>query len=125
MAQNKNTMRVQQRGKFKTVVHDDGSTIQLICQGTLQQKTDENYYHLLIDPQHVPRIEEIDAFIRTNQPISFSPWLQGAQSLVLKRYARCPLVNDDWVGKRVEVDIRLGNFGSFGYCWLVHKVFVL
>jgi hypothetical protein len=119
-------MRIQQRGRFKTVVHDDSSTIQYICRGILQHIKDDIYCHLRIDsPEMIQNIEEIDAFIRKHQPLPFSPWLQGAQTLVLKKAARCVMCDDSVIGQEVEVDIRLGNFGSFGYCWLVHKIFLL
>lgn len=120
-------MRIQQRGRFKTVVLDDSSTIQYICRGIVQHIKDDIYCHLRIEsPDMIQKIEEIDGFIRKHQPIPFSPWLQGAQTLVLKKAARCICPSPDTIlGQEVEVDIRLGNFGSFGYCWLVHKIFLL
>lgn len=126
-------MKVQQRGTCKTLTYDDGSPIEILTQTmcTSIVHTDTGtYVHLTIpkDGSEVV-IEEVDTTIRQHADIQYSPWLRGAQRLVTKKHARCdPLphaLERDNMERRVEVHLKLGNFGSFGYCWqLMRCVFL-
>jgi hypothetical protein len=70
-----------------------------------------------------PRVLEVDAFIRTQQPdLEYSP-LRG-HVLILKIAPRNALVDPDLaVFDEVMVRAKLGNYGVFGYCWIATNVY--
>lgn len=112
-------MRVQKRGRFSTLVHDDGSPVTYVFRTTYKKTTcskDTLYGHVHVHEEMVHVIEDIDETIRTVASIEYSPYLRGAKTLVVKKSPSCdPLPNDTDVD--VEITVKLGNFGSFGYCW--------
>lgn len=116
-------MRIQKRGRFSTLVHDDGSAIQRVFHTTYKKTTctgDTLYAHLDVPEDIKGFLEDVDAAIRNIAQVGFSPYLRGSNTLVVKKGPRCdPLPEGTDV--KVDVEIKLGNFGAFGYCWVLAR----
>lgn len=117
-------MKFQQRGRFTTVLHDDGRPIELVFRGTLLKQTHDAYVHLSMPEDIESTVHNVDETIRRHTHLEYSPYLRGAHTLVTKKAPKCDPIPED--NAQVEVHIKLGNFGSFGYCWtLVRCVEIL
>jgi hypothetical protein len=70
-----------------------------------------------------PFVHTVDEFIKQQQQpdIGYSP-LRG-HSLILKLGAFALVDPDLAVFDDVMVHAKLGNFGSFGYCWIATNIF--
>lgn len=123
-------MKIQQRGTFRTVVYDGGDPISILTKTVCTSITrdDKNVYMHLDIPQDGTHelVETVDTVIRQHQPrLEYSPWLRGSQTLVTKVAARCDPIDETMIGSIVEVLLKLGNFGRFGYCWQLHRIVAL
>jgi len=124
-------MKPAPRGRFKTLVHDDGSPVTLVFHGTISVSPrvtagGKTYTTIIISPEHPEHqlIHTVDTVIRAYQPnIAYSPILSQGRLLVVK-IAATALADPDLVkGDRVEVHMKLGNYGAFGYCWVASNIF--
>lgn len=118
-----NTMKVAPRGRYQTVVHDDNSPVTIVFATTISTaprvRDSKTYVSVLCDD---PRVVEVDTFIKQQQPnIEYSP-LRG-HSLILKLAPKALVDPDLAVFDEVMVHAKLGNFGSFGYCWIATNIF--
>jgi hypothetical protein len=118
-------MRVQKRGRFSTLLNDDGTSIQHVFCTTLKKVTcskDTLYAHLDVPEDVCGFLEDVDASIRSVCAIEYSPYLRGANTLVVKKSPTCDRLPEGQ-DVPVEVEVRLGNFGKFGYCWTLVRCF--
>lgn len=116
-------MKVAPRGRYQTVVHDDDSLITIDFTTSIscapRQRDSKTYVSVLCDD---PRVLEIDTFIKHQQPnIEYSPLRD--HSLILKIAPKALMDPDLAVFDEVTVRAKLGNFGSFGYCWVATNIF--
>lgn len=116
-------MKRVQRGKFHTLVRHDDSTVHVVLATKLVKEprlvSGKTYATIAISRDIAPDIYEVDNSIKTYQPdIAYSPVLSNGRLLVIK-LAPNALVDDALTsGEPVEAHLRLGNYGSFGYCWI-------
>ncbi len=133
-------MQVSRRGKFNTLVHKDGSPIQAELYNCIVQREPHDTRgktYATLDLTYargagVAVLQYVDARIRKEAAPEFSP-LRPDNSLVVKVPAGGGVVYETRDGnaaapftlargQAVDVIVRLGAYGSFGYCWLVHRV---
>lgn len=121
-------MRVVQRGKFNTVVWEDGTTITVTLQGIVSKPPRDvdgkTYVSVFLDDasEDLIVVEQVDAVVRRHQPhLEYSPLTDG--HLVLKIGSKALADPDLAVFDDVEIHASLGNFGSFGYCWIATNIF--
>lgn len=128
---------VRPRGKFRTLVLRGGGepvTAKLFgCRvASVTSAGGKRYAALDVSALAVPcgTLAEVDEAIRAAQKdLRFSPLRRlpgGTQGLHVKIP---PTAAWDGGGavtllpeQRVDAWVRLGNFGAFGYCWLLHRV---
>lgn len=136
-------MRVQRRGKFSTLVADDGSPVRAElynCVVTRRSAGPSGKAYVTLDLTHARGagrgvLAAVDARVRREAAPEFSP-LAGDQhtpTLVVK------VPPGGWVkyetrdgdadapfelvpGLALDVVAKLGVFGSFGYCWIMERV---
>jgi hypothetical protein len=66
--------------------------------------------------------KRVDAAIRNVEPdLEFSPFLM--EGVTLKFGAGALVDRGVQVGDTVRATVKLGNFGAFGYCWIVSSLF--
>ena len=118
------------RGKFKTLVHPDNSPVTLAFQTTVAAApkivSGKTYVSVCLDDRAADQalIYQVDAAIKEHQSdIEYSPILRGAKALVVKVGSKALADPDLAVLDRVEVHMKLGNFGKFGYCWVASNIF--
>ena len=117
-------MKIARRGRFKTVVNDDTTSVTYIGSGTVAKAphlTNDKMY-VTLAPKDTTFLADVDAFIRSVQPIEFSP-LFSSGDLVVKILPRALVDKDLAAGDAVEFHLTLGNFGAFGYCWTATSLF--
>lgn len=132
-------MRVVRRGKFSTLVNKDGSAVQAEVYGcTVQREPHESsgktYATLdlaLARGAGLGVLQNVATRIDREAAPEFSP-LRPDKTLVVKFPARgvrhetregcadAPFVPTR--GQCVDVVLKLGSFGTFGYCWLVSRI---
>ena len=120
-------MKVETRGKFRTLVHDDGAPVTARCRATVhvapRLSGGKTYATLALGGGCPPVFGAVDAMIKELVPdLAYSPLLAGGRLLVIK-IAPTALAEEAGVGETVEVHLKLGNFGSFGYCWVASNFF--
>ena len=76
-------------------------------------------------------LHRVDDFVRRQHPGSYSPILLETGAVIAKLTSATKYENEDgdpaapWHVRQdaaVDVVLRPGAFGSFGYCWLVHRL---
>jgi hypothetical protein len=115
-------MKVSPRGRFKTIVHDDGSPILIsVTTKLLAVPQDRNSQKYARVQNGDPLFDRVDAEIRKAQPdIEFSP--VTSSGVIVKIGPRGLIDPDLHTGDDVDVHARLGNFGKFGYCWVATHI---
>lgn len=123
-------MKVASRGTFKTVVNDDNSSVVCVFRTSVSTaprlRDGKTYVSVLVDKDDVSQsiLFRVDDFIKLQVPnIEYSPLLLGSSAIVMKLAARALADPDLAVFDDVEVHAKLGNFGTFGYCWNVTNIF--
>lgn len=115
-------MRASVRGRLHTLVEDDGGPVRIELQDAIvtgmSHKGGKTYVTLLCSDT---KVLEVDRHVRSLRDIESSPVL-GDKFLVVKIGATTLWDRDLQVGQRVNVAATLGNFGSFGYCWVARSV---
>jgi hypothetical protein len=129
-------MQAVRRGKFHQVRALDGSHVDVAVYGALVvrcfEKNGKSY--VIVDTADalgdVDTLRRIDEYIRTKTPLQFSPLMPGMPNRVTLKLTGNTAYKDD-LGRpaapfepvgRVDVVVRPGAFGSFGYCVLVHAI---
>lgn len=122
---------VSKRGRFNTLVRQDGTTISAALPGCtvvapphVAQTVDKTFMTVRL-PQITVHdyalVRDVDAAIRRHaKDLDYSP-LRG-DTLVVKIPGKCLIDPNLRAGEIVDIDISLGNYGSFGYCWLANVV---
>jgi hypothetical protein len=76
-------------------------------------------------------LDAVDGFVRSQATAAYSPWGRGDRRLVAKVVAATAFEDAEgdpaapWAllqNSTVDVVVRPGAFGDFGYCWLVARV---
>jgi hypothetical protein len=141
-------MRVQRRGKFRTLVADDGSPVRAELYNCVVTRTStgpSGKAYVTLDLTHARGagrgvLTSVDARVRREAAPEFSP-LAGdvttpgttPATLVVKvpaggcvkyetREGAADAPFDLASGLAVDAVLKLGVFGSFGYCWIVERV---
>ncbi len=137
-------MQVSRRGKFNTLVQRDGSAVTAELYNCIVQREPagpsagkppgKTYATLDLTYARgagIGVLRNVDARIRKEAAPEFSP-LRPDDSLVVKVPAngvsyetREGLPSPPFAmsrGQSVDVVLKLGAYGSFGYCWLVHRI---
>ena len=115
-------MKAVQRGKFKTLVHPDGSPVTMDFEARIasapQPSGGKTYARLSISEEIQSRLADVHATIKRHQPdVEYSPLLSNG-TLVVKLGAKALVDHDLAVLDTVHVQMKLGSFGQFGYCWV-------
>jgi len=123
------SFQVVARGRMRTLVdRETGAAVTASLRGVvvIQPPHDSNgktYMTVKVDADDpgVRIIRDADAAIRhTVGDLDYAPIL--GECLVVKIPRRC-LIDDGIAAKDcVDIDVTLGNFASFGYCWLASMV---
>lgn len=121
--------RVAARGTMNTLVErESGAPVATSLRRVvvIQPPHDSNgktYMTVKVDPDDAGTriVRDADAFIRRAVgDLDYDPIL--GDCLVVKIPKRC-LIDDGIVARdTVDIDVTLGNFASFGYCWLASMV---
>ena len=131
--------RVVRRGRFRTLFRDDGP-VEVRVAGEVATPPHEvggkTYLTVtVIDADAAAALAEVDARVRAEAGgLAFSPLMPragggaGHGNLVVKvprdvRWASAD--GEPWdprEGARLELELRLGSFGGFGYCWLARRI---
>ena len=117
-------MKAVARGTFRTLVHDDNQPVSVVFQSTVSSpprlSNGKMYATVVVNNEDAfqenifvadKRIKEIQ------QGIEYSPLLSNGQLLVIKLAANALADHDLAVCDTVEIHMKLGSFGKFGYCW--------
>jgi hypothetical protein len=121
-------MKAATRGTLRTLVHEDNSPVTTVIRARVAQpprdRGGKTYVTLIVNRDEHALVYEVDTVIHTHQPkIEYSPVLSGGTRLVVK-IARTALADPGiQQGDCVEAHLKLGNFGSFGYCWIASNIF--
>ena len=119
-------MRISNRGRFRTFVQDDGSPIVASIDAEIASapsvRNGKTYMRVSVSD---PIFQTIDAEIRRAQPdLGFAPLVQN--KLFVKLAVGSHLVDATLrEGDRAHLDLRLGTFGAFGYCWIASTAYKL
>jgi hypothetical protein len=119
-------MRISARGKFRTLVHDDGQPVTASIDTTLvgdpALRNGKMYIRV---PVKDPIFHQVDVEIRRAQPdMTFTPLAQN--KLFVKFSVSSHLIDPSLrSGDPVHLDLRLGTFGPFGYCWIASAAYKL
>ena len=138
-------MRVAQRGRFHTLTLSDGTTpvrAELYGCTVVSESTNGRNAFLTLDLSNatarsdagIDVLRRVDARIRREANPRFSPLRQDADgNRVIAKVDDGNLRFETWdgafavpfefrIGMRVDAVLRLGAFGTFGYCWLMERV---
>ena len=135
-------LSVKRRGRFDTLTLEDGTPVRAELYGctvlkeSKQANRDVGFLTLDIETttprakQGIDTLKLVDARIRREASPRFSP-LGHATVIAKVTYADVRFETWDGAfavpfqfrqGMRVDAVLRLGAFGSFGYCWLLERV---
>ena len=124
--------RTVRKGRFDTLVHANGMPISAALPGCtvitpphVAHTVDKVFMTVRMpgtDTHDYAIIKKTDDAIRRlmGGQIDYSP-VRG-DTLVIKIPKKCLIDDGIRAGELVDIDVSLGNFGSFGYCWLANVV---
>lgn len=131
-------LRAVTRGKFRQVVGPGGGPVEAalhLCQVVSPPAAKNGKTYMTLDISEclgdVDLVKRVDAWIDKHASPRFSPLLPGHARLVVKLPpgVRFENVTGDpaapWpilANAVIDVVIRPGAFGEFGYCWLLQRV---
>ena len=123
--------RVVRRGRFRTLFRDDGP-VEVRVAGEVATPPHEvggkTYLTVtVIDADAAAALAEVDARVRAEAGgLAFSPLGHGNLVVKVPRDVRWASADgepwDPREGARLELELRLGSFGGFGYCWLARRI---
>ena len=120
-------MKAEARGKFRTLVHDDGAPITARCRAVVHSPpklSGGKMYATIALGGCDETFAAVDRAIKQLVPrIDYSPLLASGRLLVVKIAGTALCDADLAAGDEVEVHMKLGNFGNFGYCWIASNFF--
>ncbi len=121
-------MKLAPRGRFKTLVQEDGSPVGTVLRTTVSRapKVSGGKTYVILDVPEANRshMALVDDCIKAYQPgLEYSPLLNDGMLLVAKIASNALADTNLESGDLVEAHMKLGNFGSFGYCWIVSNIF--
>jgi hypothetical protein len=132
-------MRVQRRGKFLTLTTSSGQSVRAelyrcVILREPHVSNGKTYATLDLTHAHGPGLAvltNVDTIIRKHSAPEFSP-LMTPQKLVVKlpdqgvhyetHDGNAGYAFELRQGRSVDVMLKLGSFGSFGYCWIVERI---
>jgi hypothetical protein len=119
------------RGKLTTLVHRDGSPVVVTSTATIidAPKVSNGKTYVTVSLKEAADdtkrfFADVDDCIKHHQPaLEYSPLLAQGRLVVLKLLPKA-LVDPDLTNQEpIEFHAKLGNFGTFGYCWNVSAMY--
>jgi len=122
-------MKVVQRGRFRTLVSANNAPLDVVFETVLVKapriSNGKTYATVAVDLDDAFQkiIVEADTAIKVQEPtLDYSPLFANG-TLVIKIAPNALADPDLTEGDHVRIHMRLGNFGSFGYCWVASNIY--